>query len=277
MLVARHDAVNALEGAPMDPQDPGIRSGVAGGNGNLGSGDASVRTPPDEMDERYEELRRARPYGRKCTVVVFGAAGRSGSCITREAAARGHEVIAVARSVDQLTDVPIGVRAVAGDVTDPQVVRGLAQSADALVIAVGGRNPQLYRDAVAAVITVARELGAHAPRIIHQGGGASLLSDDGTRYYDSPDYPNDFRPHAIGQIDALEAYRATEDVTWTYLSPPPVFFSPGQRTGRYRTGLEHPVVGDDGQARISYEDFAIALVDEIEDPRHLNRRFTVGY
>jgi uncharacterized protein len=236
-----------------------------------------VRTPRDQINERYEEPRRARPYRQNCRIVVFGAAGKSGSRISREAAARCHEVVAVARSVDQLRDLPVGVRAAAGDATDPHAIRGLARGADALVLAIGGRNPQLYTDAVATVTAVARELGAHAPRIVHQGGGAGLLTDDGTRYYDLPDYPRDFRPHAIGQIRALEAYRATEGVTWTYLSPPPVHFSPGERTGRYRAGLDHPVVGDDGESRISYEDFAVALLDEIEHPRHLNRRFTVGY
>lgn len=236
-----------------------------------------MRTPPDQIDERHAEPRLVRPSGQKCRIVVLGAAGKSGSRIASEAAARGHEVIAVARSVDQLTDRPVGVRAVAGNVTDPEVLRGLAQGADTFVIAIGGRNPRLYTDAVAAVTAVARELGTDALRIIHQGGGASLLTDDGTRYYDLPDYPRDFRPHAIGQMRALEAYRATEGVTWTYLSPPPVYFSPGERTGRYRTGLDHPVVGDDGRSRISYEDFAVAVVDEIEHPRHLNRRFTVGY
>ncbi len=225
-------------------------------------------TPPDQ---------RTRPYSRKYRIVVLGAAGKSGSRIAREAAARGHEVIAVARSVDQLTDLPTGVRAAAGDVTDPQDLRGLVRGADALVVAIGGRDPQLYSDAVVAVTAVARELGAQAPRIIHQGGGGSLLSDDGTRYLDLPDYPREFRPHAVGQIRALETYRATEGVVWTYVSPPPVHFSPGERTGRYRTGLDHPVVGDDGRSRISYEDFAVAVVDEIEHPRHLNHRFTVGY
>ena len=88
----------------------------------------------------------------------------------------------------------------------------------------------------------------------------------------------EFKPYAVGQIRALDAYLALDDgVTWTYLSPPPVHFAPGERTGHYRTGLDRPVVGDDGQARISYEDYASALVDEIETPRHLNRRFTVGY
>ncbi|MGW7820060.1 hypothetical protein ACWGLF_18415 [Streptomyces puniciscabiei] len=88
----------------------------------------------------------------------------------------------------------------------------------------------------------------------------------------------DSKPYAFGQIRALDAYLALDDrVAWTYLSPLPVHFAPGERTGRHRTGLDQPVVGDDGQARISYEDYAAALGDEIENPRHLNRRFTVGY
>ncbi len=106
----------------------------------------------------------------------------------------------------------------------------------------------------------------------------SLLNDDGVRFFDLPGFPEDYKPDALGQFQALDAYRALgDDVTWTYLSPPPVHFAPGERTGRYRTGLDRPVVGDDGHACISYEDYAVALVDEIENPRHLNRRFTVGY
>ncbi|MDH6484390.1 hypothetical protein [Streptomyces sp. SAI-127] len=98
------------------------------------------------------------------------------------------------------------------------------------------------------------------------------------RFFDAPGFPEEFKPYAIGQISALDAYLALDGgVTWTYLSPPPVHFAPGTRAGHYRTGLDHPVVGDDGQARISYEDYESALVDEIENPRHLNQRFTVGY
>ena len=231
----------------------------------------------DRIGEQNEKPGRNRPDEHKRRIVVLGAAGQSGSRIAHEAARRGHEVVALARSVGQLTDLPLGVRVVAGDATDPQVLRGLARGADALVLAIGGRKPELYSAAVAAVTTVALELGPRAPRIIHQGGGGSLLTDDGTPYYDLPDYPGEFRTHAIGQNRALEAYRATEGITWTYLSPPPVCFWPGERTGRYRTGLDHPVIGDDGESRISYEDFAVAVLDEIEHPRHLHRRFTVGY
>jgi hypothetical protein len=88
-----------------------------------------------------------------------------------------------------------------------------------------------------------------------------------------------YRGPAAGQAEALEVYRQTKNprISWTYLSPPPVQFELGQRTGKYRTALDSPVEDDRGEASISYEDFAVAMIDEIETPRFLNRRFTVGY
>jgi uncharacterized protein len=80
-----------------------------------------------------------------------------------------------------------------------------------------------------------------------------------------------------GQAAALEVYGASTDVRWTYVSPPPGHFAPGERTGKYRTGLDHPVVASDGSMRLSYEDYAVAIVDEIEHPRFIGKRFTVGY
>jgi putative NADH-flavin reductase len=210
-------------------------------------------------------------------IVVFGAAGKAGSRIVAEAASRGHRVAAVARDIGSLGDLPDGVGAVTGDVTDPASVAELAKDADVLVLTIGGPDAKLYTDAVATVTGAARALGPGGPRIIHMGGGASLLNDDGVRFFDAPDFPEEIKPYAIGQIRALDAYLAAgDDVTWTYVSPPPLHFAPGERTGQYRTGLDHPVAGADGQARISYEDYAVAIVDEIENPRHLRRRFTVG-
>ncbi|MGW3953119.1 NAD(P)-dependent oxidoreductase [Streptomyces sp. NPDC004752] len=211
-------------------------------------------------------------------IVVFGAAGKAGSRVVAEAAARGHQVTAVARDISRIGQLPEGVRAVAGDVTDAEIVAALAEDADALVLTVGGPDAALYTDAIATAAAAARSVGPGGPRIVHMGGGAGLLNDDGVRFFDAPGFPEEFKPYAIGQLQALDACRALgEDVTWTYLSPPPVHFAPGERTGVYRTGLDRPVVGDDGQSRISYEDYAVALVDEIERPKHLNRRFTVGY
>ncbi|WP_216587964.1 NAD(P)-dependent oxidoreductase [Streptomyces brasiliscabiei] len=211
-------------------------------------------------------------------IVVFGSAGKAGSRVVAEAAARGHEVTAVARDIARLGELPEGVRAVAGDVTDTETVASLAEGADTLVLTVGGPDARLYTEAVATTAAAVRTVGPKGPRIVHMGGGASLLNEDGVRFFDAPGFPQEYKPYAIGQIQALDAYHALgDDVTWTYLSPPPVHFAPGERTGHYRTGLDQPVVGADGQARISYEDYATALLDEIETPRHLNRRFTVGY
>ncbi|MFF2514439.1 NAD(P)-dependent oxidoreductase [Streptomyces sp. NPDC058086] len=211
-------------------------------------------------------------------IVVFGAAGKAGSRVVAEAAARGHDVTAVARDLTRLGSVPSGVRPVSGDVTDAGTVGDLAKDADVLVLTVGGPDARLYTHAVATVAAAVRALGPTGPRIVHMGGGASLLDDEGVRFFDAPGFPAEFKPYAVGQIQALDAYLALgDDVTWTYISPPPVHFAPGERTGTYRSGLDHPVTGEDGQARVTYEDYAVALVDEIENPRHLNRRFTVGY
>src|SRR5438445_3615656 len=118
-------------------------------------------------------------------VVVFGAAGKAGSRVVAEAAARGHEVTAVAREVSRLAQLPDGVRAVAGDVTDAATVTALAEDADALVLTVGGPDATLYTDAVATAAAAVRALGTAGPRIVHMGGGASLLNADGVRFYDA--------------------------------------------------------------------------------------------
>ena len=115
-------------------------------------------------------------------IVVFGAAGTAGSRVVAEAAARGHEVTAVARDTARLGTLPDGVRAVAGDVTDLEAVSTLAKDADALVLTVGGPDAALYTDAVATVAAAVRTLGPTGPRILHMGGGSSLLDEDGVRF-----------------------------------------------------------------------------------------------
>ncbi|MFJ9710758.1 NAD(P)-dependent oxidoreductase [Streptomyces sp. NPDC101234] len=210
-------------------------------------------------------------------IVVFDAAGKAGFRVVAEAASRGHPVTAVARNLDAPVTQPDRVHVVAGDVTDRGTVAVLAKDADVLVLTVGGPDAALYTDAVAAAAAAARALGPAGPRIIHMGGGADLLDEQGEHIFNGPGFPEEFKPYASGQIRALDSCLTLDDgVTWTRLSPPPVHFAPGGRTGRHRTGLDHPVIGDDGQARISYEDYAADLVNEIETPHHLNRRFTVG-
>ncbi|MBY8872388.1 NAD(P)H-binding protein [Micromonospora sp. PLK6-60] len=210
-------------------------------------------------------------------VVVFGAGGTAGSRITAEAFDRGHRVTAAVRRPEATNYLPAGVRLVTGDVTSARSVRELAPDADVLVVAVGGGERALWRDAAQNLVTVLRDLPA-PPRIIHVGGGSTLLTPQGTPFLDEPDFPDEYRDAALGQADALAVYRTAADgVTWTYVSPPPLEFHPGERTGHYRTGTEQPVTDAQGRSVLTYEDLAVAVVDEIEQPRFENMRFTAAY
>ncbi|RLP88588.1 MULTISPECIES: NAD(P)-dependent oxidoreductase [unclassified Micromonospora] len=211
------------------------------------------------------------------TIVVFGAGGTAGSRIAAEAVDRGHRVIAAVRRPEATSYLPAGVRTVTGDATSERSVRELAPDADALVVAIGGGERELWRNAAENLVTTLRGMPA-APRIIHLGGGSTLLTPRGTRILDEPDFPAQYRDSSLGQADALDYYRTAADgVSWTYVSPPPLEFHPGERTGHYRTGTDEPVTDDQGRSVLTYEDLAVAIVDEIEQPRHQNARFTAAY
>lgn len=210
------------------------------------------------------------------TIVVFGAGGTAGSRIVSEAVTRGHQVTAAVRRPDAVTYLPEGVPVVTGDPTSERSVQELVPLADALVVAIGGAGRSPWRDAAATLVTVCRDMSA-PPRIIHIGGGATLLAPDGKRFLDAPDFPEQYREAALGQAEALDFYRSSSGVSWTYVSPPPLEFHPGKRTGRYRTGTEQPVTDDQGRSVLSYEDLAVAVVDEIENARFCDTRFTAGY
>ncbi|WP_089156799.1 NAD(P)-dependent oxidoreductase [Micromonospora sp. NBS 11-29] len=210
-------------------------------------------------------------------IVVFGAGGTAGSRIAGEAVERGHRVTAAVRRPEAVGYLPAGVRTVTGDATSARSVRELAEDADVLVVAIGGGERELWRDAARTLVDTLRDL-PDPPRVIHVGGGATLLTSRGTRFLDEPDFPAEYRESAEGQADALEFYRSSADgVTWTYVSPPPLEFHPGERTGHYRTGADHPVTDAQGRSVLTYEDLAVAIVDEIENPRFGNARFTAAY
>ncbi|MGC4786835.1 NAD(P)-dependent oxidoreductase [Micromonospora sp. DT178] len=210
-------------------------------------------------------------------IVVFGAGGTAGSRITAEAVGRGHRVTAAVRRPEATSYLPPAVTVVTGDATSERSVRELAPDTDAMVVAIGGGGHDLWLDAARNLVGVLRGMPA-APRIIHVGGGSTLLTPKGTRYLDEPDFPEEYRDAAMGQADALDFYRSSADgVSWTYVSPPPLEFHPGERTGHYRTGGDQPVTDHEGRSVLSYEDLAVAIVDEIEQPRHENARFTAAY
>lgn len=201
------------------------------------------------------------------SIAVYGASGMVGSRIAAEAAARGHRVTGISRRGD--TDLP-GVTARAGDLADAADVRAVAAEHDVIVSATGpSRTGAPHSEWLDAVDTLIASAGS--ARILFVGGAGSLLLPDGSRLLDSPEFPADYRAEALSGAEALDRFRAApEDVDWTFVSPAPVI-APGERTGAHRTGGDE-VIGD----HVSAEDYAAAMVDEIETPQHRRARFTVA-
>lgn len=200
-------------------------------------------------------------------VAVIGATGNVGTRLVKELAARGHRVTAIARNPAG-SALPDGVEAVAGDVRDPAGLSRLLAGHDAVVSAVrfGDSDPAALIDAVRA---------SGVTRYLVVGGAGSLEVAPGQRLVDQPDFPAAYKEEALRGAVFLDALRAVTDLDWTFLSPS-ALIGPGERTGRFRLGRDSLLVGEDG-SRISYEDYAVALVDEIERPAHIRQRFTVGY
>jgi uncharacterized protein len=130
-------------------------------------------------------------------------------------------------------------------------------------------------DAIALVLPAA-QLDILIKWLLVVGGAGSLEVAPGVQLVDTPDFPEAYKPEALAGRDFLNVLRGEQELDWTFLSPSALFV-PGERTGKFRLGTERLLVGSGGESRISMEDYAIALVDELETPRHSRQRFTVGY
>ncbi|HEY0623542.1 NAD(P)-dependent oxidoreductase [Sphingomonas sp.] len=200
-------------------------------------------------------------------VAVLGASGRAGSEITKELSARGHQVLAIARKPDAIPQLP-GVIARAGDASDPAALADLIRPADAVISA-------LHFDVPAeTLLSALRQAGV--PRLLVTGGAASLEAAPGVRVIDTPDFPEEWKGAALGGIAFLDALRGETEIDWTYFSPAALLFE-GPRRGTYRTGTDQLLTGSDGESKISFADYAIAMVDELEQHRHSRARFTAAY
>ena len=204
-------------------------------------------------------------------IAVFGVRGMIGSRVAAEASRRGQALTAVMRDVAQ---APEGIQAVTGDVLDPAQVARAVRGMDAVVSAFGpGREPaSRIPEAARALVSGLREAGLK--RLVVVGGAGSLQVKPGLRLVDTPDFPAAWKPMALAHAEALEILRAATDLEWTYVSPSH-FIEPGRRTGRYRVGFEDLLHNAKGESRISAEDYAIAVLDEVEHPRHVRERITV--
>lgn len=200
-------------------------------------------------------------------IALIGASGNVGSRLLKELVSRGHQVTAIGRDPGK---VPVGpnVAAMQGDIKDAAGLAALLKGHDAVISSVRFRDsdPSVLIDAV-------RRAGVK--RYLVVGGAASLYVAPGRRLLDQPDFPAQYKDEASRGAVFLEALKGAGDLDWTFLSPSALFV-PGARTGKFRLGQDELLVGEKGST-VSYEDYAIAMVDEIEAPKHVRVRFTVGY
>jgi len=209
-------------------------------------------------------------------LIVFGASGLLGSRLVAEALERGHEVSAAARDASRLEGHGGRVRTVSADATDAASVAAVAAGHEGALSAVTQHDrPQMLVDVARALLDGLARAGVE--RLVVAGGAGSLRVPSGERLVDTPDFHEEWKPEALAQADALAVYQSSSSpVQWSYLSPA-ALLEPGERTGRYRLGGDELLVDEHGRSRITMEDFAIAMLDELEHPRHARRRFTAAH
>jgi len=200
-------------------------------------------------------------------VAVLGASGRAGSEITKELASRGHSVLAIARKPEAIP-TGAGVTAVKGDASDADALADLIRGSDVVVSA-------LHFDVPAGTLLSALKT-AGVPRLLVTGGAASLEVAPGVRLIDTPEFPEEWKVFAQGGIAFLDDLRSETGIDWTFFSPAAVI-EETPRLGHFRLGGDQLVTDDKGESRIGFQDYAIAMVDEVEQHRHSRARFTAAY
>ena len=201
-------------------------------------------------------------------IAVIGASGNAGSRITTELANRGHAVTAIARHPEKIAR-RANVAPARGDVMDRAGLARLLTGHDVAVSSVHFLDSDPVK-----LIGAARE--SKVGRYLVVGGAGSLEVAPGDRLVTTPGFPVAYKAEAEKGGAFLDLLRAEKELNWTFLSPSALFVA-GERTGKFRLGTDQLLTAADGKSSISFEDFAVALADEIERPAHIRRRFTVGY
>lgn len=201
-------------------------------------------------------------------VALIGASGNVGSRIAAELVSRNHDVTGIARHPENIMTND-RINPVKGDIKDLQGLSQLLAGHDAAISAVQfiELDPNILINAVKK---------ANLKRLLVVGGAGSLEVAPGLDLVDSPEFPDAYKAEATAGRDLLNVLRGEQELDWIFLSPSAVF-TPGERTGQFRLGKDQLLSDDKGESKISMEDYAIAMVDELENQQHSRERFTVGY
>jgi len=210
-------------------------------------------------------------------IALIGATGFIGSGLRKELLSRGHRVTALVTHPEKLSP-HANLTAVKIDVLDNVALGKQLKGHDAVISAFSGHAQgdiyEYYVRGICSIIAAAKT--ANVPRLLVVGGAGSLEVSPGVQGVDTPNFPEQWKQSALGAREALRLLRNENDLNWTMLSPS-ALIAPGQRTGKFRLGGDELLVNADGKSEISLEDYAVAMIDELETPAHPRSRFTVGY
>ena len=213
-------------------------------------------------------------------VALIGASGFVGTAILNELLMRGHQVTAIVRNPEKINAENPHLQAVKADVADTETLVKICQGKDALISAYnpGWTNPNIYEETLynyPLILQAAKQ--AQVGRLLCVGGAGTLFCAPGLRVVDSGVIPDAI----MGGVRSLgEFYLNTlmneKDIDWVFFSPAGTL-EPGERTGQFRLGKDDLIVDENGNSHISVEDYAVAMIDELENPAHHYERFTIGY
>lgn len=216
-------------------------------------------------------------------VVLIGATGFVGTALLNELLSRGHKVTAISRDASKITLKNENLNVVEIDITAPVQLAKVAEGKDAIVSAYnpGWANPHIYEDTLEnypKIVEGAKKAGV--PRLLIVGGAGTLFVKPGLRLMDTGSLPEAWIPgvKSLGEF-YLNTLMNENDIDWVFLSPAANLgnLKPGVRTGKYRVGKDDLLVDEKGDSFISVEDYAVAMIDELETPKHHKERFTVAY
>ncbi|GIP45338.1 hypothetical protein J45TS6_37970 [Paenibacillus sp. J45TS6] len=204
-------------------------------------------------------------------IAIIGASGKAGKFIMDEAGKRGHEVTAIVRNAAKVSGVPAIQKDIFALTTED------LNKYDVVVNAFGAAPGEEHKHVEAGQTLIKALSGVEGTRLIVVGGAGSLYVDEAktTKLIDTPEFPDLYKPTASNQGKNLEDLKASTDLKWTFVSPAAMFDAEGARSGSYQKGKDNLIVNAKGDSYISYADYAIAIVDEIENPAHIGERFTV--
>lgn len=213
-------------------------------------------------------------------VILIGASGFVGTAILNELLNRGHKVTAIVRDAKKMSVSNPNLTIVEADVTDTDTLKETSKGKDAVISAYnpGWKNPHIYKDTLKNYPLIVESVKqAGVKRLLIVGGAGTLFYALGKMVMDADDVPAQLLPgiKSLGEF-YLNTLRKEEDIDWIFLSPA-ANMTPGQRTAKFRIGKDELMVDANGDSNISVEDFAVAMVDELEQEKHHKERFTIGY